>query len=108
MEEIHEMCKPSYTDNDFIYAGFMMAIGKFAIEYDMRLEDPSFYSDIEDMEIEKDEINTDYQIFPKQPDPLFVKNKNWVEDYYYNGKIVKVRKFNTKYYRVTEVKPYGC
>lgn len=99
------MCKTSLTDSDVAHALIMTSIAKFAAEYDERLLDSSFYSDIEDIEVEPDNIVPDQQIFLSQPEPLIVKNKNWIEYHYdYRGRKHPVRKFDTKYYRIIEVK----
>jgi hypothetical protein len=103
LEEVS--CKPSHFDeNDIVYASFILSIAKFISEYEQRLQDPSFYTDIEDVEIKSTSIDTSYNIFPKQPEPLLVKNKSWLE-YNTNYKpAISKGIFDTKYFRLIEVK----
>ena len=104
--EITETVAPSITDQDIIHANFIIGIGKFIAEYEQRLENPSFYCDIEEMEIEKDIDNPNHQIFPSQPEPLVVKNKSWLETHYFGTKPVTRRNYFTKYFRLSEIHGY--
>jgi hypothetical protein len=101
--EKHEMCKPSLTNNDIAHALIITSIAKFAAEYDERMLNSSFYCDIEDMEIEKDEMIPHWQIFPSQSEPLIVKNKSWLETYYFGNKPITRRNYLTKYFRLSEI-----
>jgi hypothetical protein len=104
--EITETVVPNVTENEILHAYFIVGIGRFITEYEQRLKDPSFYCDIEEMEIEKDEINTEHNIFPKQPEPLIVKNESHVVFNNNYKPALPKRVYNTKYFRLIE-KPYG-
>jgi hypothetical protein len=100
-----EKCAVNLSLADIVDAYTTVAISEFERDYKARLEDPSFYCDVEDMEIESDIINSEYNIFPKQPEHLIVRNRSWIEMNYNYKPALPKRVFDTRYFRLTEVKP---
>lgn len=94
-------CKPNFSEIDILYGAFMLTIGRFAVEYDQRLENPSLYTDIGDIEVEKDTGGSpDVSIFDKQPEPLIVKNPSYLEVIKCGRQMLFRRIYDTKYHRV--------
>jgi hypothetical protein len=104
------------TDIDIMHSSFIMSIAKFISEYEQRLENPSLYAEIEDLDFDEIEVATNVferwrsgmQIFEPQPEPLYVKNNTWIEyeeRQCCQGVKVPVRRFHTRYFKL--VKEYG-
>jgi len=102
-----EKCSVDLSLEDVMDAASIIAISNFERDYKDRLTDPSFYCDIQEVYIDVDpNESSDENIFPKQLEPLIVKNEShlvWNNNY---KPALSRRVYNTKYYRLIE-KPYG-
>lgn len=60
-------CKPThFREEDIIHAAFMLAIGRFAAEYDKRLAEPGCEADLEDVDLDGWSIDGNIPLdFPK-------------------------------------------
>jgi hypothetical protein len=87
-----EKCAVNVSLEDIIDAQITLAIVKFEQDYEARLEDPSFYCDIENMEVDNDydpKISLWSFSYPKPIHAKYDKERNTTIYYTDKGVFVK-------------------